>query len=129
MQVNVDTNTTLTTFSLGETADDAIEMQVDDETVLQLGLRPDEINQFDRLLDETLEDPLDPPATERNPRDGLCPSIPEPVFMPLGDGDIKITVEASIGPEVPVEEIVDNKTVRVDGEKLPPKAPGDLIIC
>ena len=59
VQVNVDTNATLTTFSLGETADDAIEMQVDNETVLQLGLRPDEINQFDRLLDEPLEDPLD----------------------------------------------------------------------
>ena len=69
VQVNVDTNATLTTFSLGEAADNAIEMQVDDETVLQLGLRPDEINQFDRLLDEPLEDPLDPPATEHNPRD------------------------------------------------------------
>ena len=40
--------------------------------------------------------------------------------MPFGIGDIEVTIAASVGPEVPAEEIVDNKTVRVDSEELPP---------
>ena len=38
-------------------------------------------------------------------------------------------METSIGPEVPAEEIVDNKTVKVDNEELPPEIPGAQIVC
>ena len=58
VQVNVDVVTPPAIPSVGETADDTIKMQVDDETFLQNGLHPDELEQFNRLLEEPLEDPM-----------------------------------------------------------------------
>ena len=96
MQVNVDTNATLTTFSLGETADDAIEMQVDDETIdafLQINLRQDEREQIDRLLDQPMEQPIDTPTSKHDPRDGSFASALSLTLPLLGPGDIEVTVE------------------------------------
>ena len=38
-------------------------------------------------------------------------------------------METSIGPEVPAEEVVENKTVRVDNVELPPETPGAQVVC
>ena len=107
-------------------------MQVDNETFktfLQINLRPDEREQLNRLLEEPMEYPTGPPTTNYDPRDGPCLSASEPILPPFGPGDVEVTLETSIGPEVPAKEIVDNKTVRVDGVELPPKTPGVQIIC
>ena len=92
-------------------------------------LRPDEVDHIDKLFAETMEDSIDPPETRYDPRYGLYPSTTEPILMALGPRDIEVAVAASIGSEVPAEEIVDNKTVRVDGEEQPSKTPGDHKIC
>ena len=129
VQANVDVTTTSTTPSTDETANDTTRMQVHDEPFLQISLRPDEIDQIDKLLAEPMKDPIDPRMTGHDPRDGLYPSTSEPILMTLGPGDIEVTVVASIEPEVPAEEIVDNKTIRVDREEPPPETPGDHKIC
>ena len=129
VQANVDAATTSTTPSTDETADDTTRMQIDDKPFLQIGLLPDEIDQIDRLLEEPMEDPINPPTTGHGPRDELYPSTSEPILMTFGPGDIEVTVAASIGPEVPAEEIVDNKTIRINREEPPPEIPGVGQIC
>ena len=128
-KATVNDNTTSTTPSTDVTADDTTRMQVDDEPILQINLRPDEVDHIDKLFAETMEDSIDPPETRYDPRYGLYPSTTEPILMALGPGDIEVAVAASIGSEVPAEEIVDNKTVRVDGEEQPSETPGDHKIC
>ena len=75
VQTNVDDNTTSTTPSTDVTADDTTRMQVDDEPILQISLRPDEIDHIEKLLAETMEDPIDPPET-RHPNRSLWRSDP-----------------------------------------------------
>ena len=76
-----------------------------------------------------MELPADTPVPNRDPRDGSYALAPGPALPPLGLDDVEVTVETSIGPDTPAEEIVDNKTVRVDGEDLSPETPGTQIIC
>ena len=132
VQENVKSTTATTAPSTGETADDSSRMQVDDdtfETFLQIDLCPDEREQLNRLLEEPMEHPIDPPTTSHDPRDGLCTLASKPTLPLLGPGDVEVTVETSVGPEVPAEEMVENKTVRVDNVELPPEIPGAQIVC
>ena len=77
-----------------------------------------------------MKDPIEPPKTENNPRDGLNPSPTKPTFKPeLRPGDIEIIVEAPKEPNTAIEEIVDNKTIRVDRVGEPPGPPNDHKVC
>ena len=87
-----------------ETTDDSSKMQVDEEAIdafLQINLRQDEREQIDRLLEEPMEQPIDPPTSNHDPRDGSYALAPGPILPLLGPGDVEITVETSVGPEVP----------------------------
>ena len=115
-----------------EAVDDSSKMQVDEDaidTFLQINLRQDEREQIDRLLEEPMEQPIDPPTSNHDPRDGSFASAPGPTLPLLGPGDVEVTVETSVGPEVPSEEVVENKTVRVDNVELPPEVPGPQVVC
>lgn len=90
---------------------------------------PKLLKHINKLLAETVEDPINPPEMRNSPRDGLHPSPSEPIFMTFEPGDIEVTVAASIESDMAEEEIVDNKTVRVDGEEQPSGTPGDHKIC
>ena len=76
--------------TLDATADNDLNMQTDDQ-FLQLNVQQDEI---DMLYAEAMEDPIESPKTENNPRDGLNLSPTEPTLPELRPGDIKIIVEA-----------------------------------
>ena len=76
-----------------------------------------------------MDQPIDPPTANRDPRDGSCALAPGPTLPLLGTGNIEVTVETSVGPEVPAEEIVDNKTVRVDSVELSPETPNAQVVC
>ena len=117
----------------GGTTDDASMMQVDDELetydFLQLDLRPDERQEIDRLLEEPMEHPSNPLATGGDSRDWSYMLTFEPTLPLLGPVDVEVTVETSVGPEVPIEEIVDNKTIRIDDGEPLPEILGTQIIC
>ena len=73
----------------------------------------------------------DPPATlstKDNPRDGLPPAS-EPILPELGPGGTEVTVASSMEHDSNTEEIVDNKTVRIDKEVQPTGTLDDLITC
>ena len=87
-------------------------MQVDDDTVdpiLQINLRQDEREQLERLLEEPMEQIIDPPTTNHDPRDGSCSLAPGLALPPLGPDDIEVTVETSVGPGIPAEDRKDRK--------------------
>ena len=66
-------------------------MQVDDDTI-DLGLNRDDWEQYEKLLEEPMEQIFDPPTTDHDPRDGSCGLTPEPTLPPLGPGDTEVTV-------------------------------------
>ena len=122
----------MTVPSTDETIDNSSKMQVDDDTVdqiLQINLRQDERESYERLLEEPMEQIIDLPTEIHDPRDGSCTLAPGLILPLLGPGDVEVTVETSVGPEVPAEEIVENKTIRVDGVELPPLIPSAQVIC
>ena len=132
VQRNTTSSATTAIPLTNETTDNSSGMQVDNEPIdefLQLSLRQDEREHIDRLLEEPMEQLVDTPAPNHDPRDGSYALAPGPILPLLGPGDVEVTVETSVGPETPAEEIVDNKTVRVDDEDLPPETPGTQIIC
>ena len=105
-------------------------MQTDDEQFLQISLRPDNVDQLDKLYEEAMEEPiLESFNMEGNPRDGLQSSISEPTLPNLGPGDIKVTVVTSMESNPAAEEIVHNKPVRVDEKGQSSKTSKDHIIC
>ena len=104
------------------TADNNLNMQTDDDQFLQINVRQDE-NKL--LYTEAMEEPIESPKIENNPRDGLNPSLSELNLLELGPGDIEITVEAPMEPNTAIEEIIANKTVRVDGTGQPSGTPDD----
>ena len=106
-------------------ADNDLNLQTDNE-FLQLDVEQEKI---DMLYAEAMEDLFESPKTERNPRDGLNPLTPEPTLPELGPGDIKIIVEAPKEPNTATEEIINNKTVRVNGEEQPSRTPNDDKVC
>ena len=74
----------------------------------------------------------DPPATlsiQDNPRDGLQPPASEPTLPTLGPGSTEVTVATPMEHDSHTDEIVDNKTVRVDKEVQPIETPDNLITC
>ena len=102
-------------------------MQVNDDTVdafLQINLHQDEREQLERLLEEPMEQLIDPPMTNHDPRDGSCALAPGLTLPLLGPDDIEVTVETSVGPGIPKEEIVENKTVRIESVELPHQGEG-----
>ena len=76
-----------------------------------------------------MEQIFDPPTTDHDPRDGSCGSTSEPTLPPLGPSDTEVTVNTSVGLETPAEEIVENKTVRIEDATLSPGTPGLQIMC
>ena len=76
-----------------------------------------------------MEHPIHQPTTNHDPRVGSCTLTSEPNLPPLGPGGVEVTVETFVGPEVPADEIVENKTVRVDAAESPPEIPGAPIAC
>ena len=109
-------------------ADTPSRMQVDDDTI-DLGLNRDDWAQYEKLLEEPMDQIFDPPATKHDPRDGSCGSTSEPILPPLGPGDTEVTVNTSVGLETPEEKIVENKTVRVEDPTLSPGTPGLQMMC
>ena len=109
-------------------ADTPSRMQVDDDTI-DLGLNRDDWAQYEKLLEEPMDQIFDPPTKDHDPRDGSCGSTSEPTLPPLGPGDTEVTVNNSVGLEAPVEKIVENKTVRVEDPALSPGTPGLQMMC
>ena len=71
-------------LSNATTNNDKLGMQTDDEQILQINLRQDEVDQLVKLFEKTMEDPvIESPKTEDNPRDGLHSSISEPTLPKL----------------------------------------------
>ena len=92
-------------------------MQTDDEQILQISLRQDEVDQLEKLFKEAMEDPvIESPKAEDNPRDRLHSSLSEPTLPKLGHGDIEVTVVTSMESDTAAKEIVDNKLIRIAGE-------------
>ena len=98
----------------------------DNEPFLQLNIRQEEVEQ---LYHEAMDEPLKALSTEDNSRDGLQPSDSEPVLSTLGPVDIEVTVMTSMEHDTIAEEIVDNKTVQVDGEVQSTETLGNPITC
>ena len=109
-------------------ADTPSGMQVDDDTI-DLGLNRNDWAQYEKLLEEPMDQIFDPPTKDHDPRDGSCGSTSEPTLPPLGPGDTEVTVNTSVGLEAPVEKIVENKTVRVEDPALSPGTPGLRMMC
>jgi hypothetical protein len=108
--------------SADETIDNSSRMQVDDNTidpVLQINLRQDEREQYERLLEEPMEQIVDPPTTNHDPRDGSCGLASGPILPPLGPDDIEVTVETSVGLGIPAEEIVEYRFKNMSHATLP----------
>ena len=137
------------TTNPGETI--SLEVTTADDTVMQEDLSPNantDTNQPDTITDDApfLEITIgeeemaqlyheamgDPPATlsiQDNPRDGLQPPASEPTLPTLGPGSTEVTVATPMEHDSHTDEIVDNKTVRVDKEVQPIETPDDLITC
>ena len=98
----------------------------DDVPFLEITIGEEEMAQ---LYQEAMDEPPETLSTENNPRDGLNPLTPEPTLPELGPGDIKIIVEAPKEPNTATEEIINNKTVRVNGEEQPSRTPNDDKVC
>ena len=108
------------------TGNNHLGMITDDVSFLQLTIGQEEMEQ---LYHEAMDEPIETLNTEDNPRDGLQPSASEPTLPNLGPGGIKVTVATSMEHDSNTEEIVDNKTVRVDKEVQSTETPDDLITC
>ena len=108
------------------TANNNLNMQINNNQILQLSVQQDEIN---LLYAEAMEHLIESATTENNLRDGLNPSPFEPILPELWPGDIEIIVEAPTEPNTAPEEIVDSKTMRVDGAGQPSGTPYDHEIC
>ena len=119
----VDTDAVMATQSAGEAIEVPSGMQVDDDTI-ELGLRQDE---WERLLEEPMEQTADQPTADHDPRDGSCELTSEPVLPPLGPGDIEVVVDSSAEAGMPATGTVENKTVRVESAELPPGAPAQIM--
>ena len=112
------------------TADNNPGMQTNNEQILQISLRQDEVDQLNKLFADAMEDPvIESPKTEGNPRDGLHSSLSKQTLPKLGPGDIEVTVVASTESDTAAKEIVDNKTIRIDGEGQSSGIPDDHKIC
>ena len=120
--------TAATTPSADWAADISSGMQIDDDTV-DLGLSRNDLDEYEKLLEEPMEQIFDPPTTDHDPRDGSCGPTSEPALPPLGPGDTEIAVNTSVGLETPVEEIVENKTVRIEDPTLSPGTPSLRMMC
>ena len=99
-------------------------MITDDVSFLELTIGQEEMEQ---LYHEAMDEPPATLNTEDNPRDGLQPLESKPTLPSLGPGGMEVMVTTSM--EHNSEEIVDNKTVRVDKEVQPTDTLDDLITC
>ena len=95
------------------TDSDHLGMITDYVSFLQLTIGQEEMEQ---LYHEAMDEPLEILNKVDNPRDGLQPLASEPTLPNLGPGDVEVTVATSMEHDSNTEEIIDNKTVRVDIE-------------
>ena len=82
-----------------------------------------------QLYQEAMDEPPETLSTENNPRDGLQPPASKPTLPELEPGGTEVTVETSMEHDSNTEEIVDNKTVRIDKEVQPTDTLDDLFTC
>ena len=81
-----------------------------------------------QLYHEAMDEPPETLSTEDNPRDGLQPSASESILPELGPGGTEVTVATSMEHDSNTEEIVDNKTVRIDEEVQKPWTTSSRVV-